>query len=246
MIGIRATQRAAVRAHLGLSEGPLLPRLGEVVRRCAGRVGVGELVPSDDRVLGSRTLAAVSGITIGAIWSGSAGCVIGGIGGVAAARMLEGRTRAAREEQILRALPPVLDRISMCVLSGRSIDAAIATVASGAPGLLAPAFDAYLGALAVGRSRREAYGTLGAFGGSECARLGAALERSDRLGASIADALVAHARDVRARARALAETRVRAAPVKLVFPLVFCFLPAFVVLAVGPVAISALRTLSAL
>jgi tight adherence protein C len=72
------------------------------------------------------------------------------------------------------------------------------------------------------------------------------LRRSDRLGVPLAPALRTFSSEVRARVRAIAEAEIASAPVKLVFPLVFCFLPAFVVLAIGPVAISAIRTLTAL
>ena len=68
--------------------------------------------------------------------------------------------------------------------------------------------------------------------------------RAERFGSSLADTLVAHARELRSRARAAAEAEARTAPVKLIFPLVFCFLPAFVLLTIAPIAISAIRTLS--
>jgi hypothetical protein len=58
-------------------------------------------------------------------------------------------------------------------------------------------------------------------------------------------ALVAQAREMRSRRRIAAEEAARTAPVKMLFPLVVCFLPAFVILTVAPVVLSALRSFKA-
>jgi tight adherence protein C len=75
------------------------------------------------------------------------------------------------------------------------------------------------------------------------ARLARALERSHRLGASVQGSLRALVEDVRALRRARAEERARRAPVKMLFPLVFLILPAFLLLTVGPVLLSTVRSL---
>jgi tight adherence protein C len=73
--------------------------------------------------------------------------------------------------------------------------------------------------------------------------LGTALTRSQRLGASTGPALRLMADDLRASRRAHTEEQARRAPVKMLFPLVFLILPAFLLLTVGPVLLATIRSL---
>jgi len=143
------------------------------------------------------------------------------------------------------ALPLVLDRLSTCVLAGMSVERALRTVAPGTPGILGAAFAEGLRALDVGVARAQVYERIAARADvDELRSVLAALARAERFGTSAADTLVAYADELRARARARAETEARTAPVKMIFPLVLCFLPAFVLLTIAPIALSAVRTLS--
>lgn len=74
-------------------------------------------------------------------------------------------------------------------------------------------------------------------------RLVAALARSNRLGTSIGSTLRTVADDLRADRRARAEEIARRAPVKMLFPLVFLILPAFLLLTVGPVVLATFHSL---
>jgi tight adherence protein C len=75
-------------------------------------------------------------------------------------------------------------------------------------------------------------------------RLVRAVARSHRLGTSLASVLRRMAGDLRAERWAEAELAARQAPVKMLFPLVFLILPAFLLLTVGPVVLSTIRSLS--
>ncbi|MDP8956190.1 MAG: type II secretion system F family protein [Actinomycetota bacterium] len=74
-------------------------------------------------------------------------------------------------------------------------------------------------------------------------RLARALTRAQRLGTSLASVLRTMAGDLRAERRAQAEMAARQAPVKMLFPLVFLILPAFLLLTGGPVVLSTIRSL---
>lgn len=83
----------------------------------------------------------------------------------------------------------------------------------------------------------------GRTGDSSIHRLVRAMGRSQRLGAPLATALHNVAEDIRKERQAGAEERARRAPVKMLFPLVFLILPAFLLLTVGPVLLATIRTL---
>ena len=70
-----------------------------------------------------------------------------------------------------------------------------------------------------------------------------AMTRTESLGAPLAESLRRRADEVREARRAAAAERARKAPVKMLFPLVFMILPAFLLLTVVPVLLSTLRSI---
>jgi tight adherence protein C len=170
---------------------------------------------------------------------------LGALIGWRAALAFHQRSARAGIAGLRRELPFALDRMSTCLLAGMSVERALRLVAPGTPGLLGSAFSDGLAALDVGMTRAQAYRRIADRAGTEeVRRLMSALARAERFGTSLSETLVAYAAELRSHARAGAEAEARTAPVKLIFPLVFCFLPAFVVLTIAPIAISAVRTLS--
>ena len=63
------------------------------------------------------------------------------------------------------------------------------------------------------------------------------LVQTDRFGTSIGQALRSHADTSRTKRRQRAEEAAQKIGVKLVFPLVLCFFPAFFVVVIGPAII---------
>jgi tight adherence protein C len=70
-----------------------------------------------------------------------------------------------------------------------------------------------------------------------------ALTRAHRLGGSVHGSLRTIVAELRNDRRVRAEESARRAPVKMLFPLVFLILPAFLLLTVGPVLLSTVRSL---
>jgi tight adherence protein C len=75
-------------------------------------------------------------------------------------------------------------------------------------------------------------------------RATAILARSERLGSALAEEMSRLAADVREERRSRTAERARAAPVKMLFPLVFLILPAFLLLTVVPVLLSTVRSIA--
>jgi len=70
----------------------------------------------------------------------------------------------------------------------------------------------------------------------------AMLVQTDRFGTSIGQALRTHADVSRDKRRQRAEEKAQKIAVKLVFPLVLCFFPAFYVVVLGPAVIQFVRS----
>ncbi|HYX44403.1 MAG TPA: type II secretion system F family protein, partial [Acidimicrobiales bacterium] len=96
-----------------------------------------------------------------------------------------------------------------------------------------------------GRGRRlaDALDDLPARAGEAVRPLVAALVASERYGAPLVAGLERLADEVRRDRRRRAEEAARKVPVKLLFPLVTCTLPAFGLLTVAPLVASAVRSL---
>lgn len=154
------------------------------------------------------------------------------------------RRRQRRQRlDLLRHLPEVADLLVLAVGAGLTVPLAVAAVARRAPGPLAPALDQVTSEVALGRRLADALDDVPARLGEEVRPLIAALVASDRYGAALLDSLVRLSVELRADRRRRAEEAARRVPVKLLFPLVFCTLPAFALLTVAPLLAGALRSL---
>lgn len=243
------------RATNGSSPSPtrqarILASVGRITRRALhrSRVRVFAAVTSlDDVALGARALIGITGVVLGMRLApeGRAplGVIVGAWASQQVATFLDQRTTGEAERAVTREMPYVLERLATALRTGRALDSAIGLAAPSAVGPLATAMRDAVKVAELGGSRSDVLDRLGQAPGEAVARTVRALRRGDRLGVPIAVTVEALAADLRARARAAAETDARTAPVRMLFPLAFCFLPAFVLLTIAPIAIEALRSL---
>jgi tight adherence protein C len=111
-------------------------------------------------------------------------------------------------------------------------------------GPLAEELDEAITRVDLGRRWRDELGSVAdRLALTELRRAAAVLGRSESLGSSLADEVSRLAADVRESRRARAAERARTAPVKMLFPLVFLVLPAFLLLTVVPVLLSTVRSI---
>jgi tight adherence protein C len=155
--------------------------------------------------------------------------------------------RAATRRLVVRseAAPAVLDLLGAALLAGLNPHKAVLRVAERAPEALHEDLGLAAAVLRLGGTPAAALRAAAERSGlDELRAAAAALEAAERWGAPPAEALAARAEALRTRARLHAEAEAARAAVRLVFPLVLCFLPAFVLLVVVPTVVGALRALT--
>jgi len=166
------------------------------------------------------------------------------LGSNVVARVLAGIVRSRRSrrhrESVLRDLPVAVDLVGVAVGAGCTPWEAVYLAVQFSPVTVAAPLDRALQETAVGGSFDKALANAGTIE-PVLAPLTDVLRTSVRSGAPMAPTLARVAGEVRADIRRRAEARARTVPVRLLFPLVFCALPAFGLLTVAPVVIEGFR-----
>jgi tight adherence protein C len=158
---------------------------------------------------------------------------------IALARRARRRLAAASSE-----MPLFLDLLSVSCSAGVAPQLAVRMSAAPLRGPLAAELDRALEWASLGRRwRDELDAAADRLGLAELRRVVAILGGSETLGYSLADEMSRLAVDARESRRARATERARTAPVKMLFPLVFLILPAFLLLTVVPVLLSTVRSI---
>jgi tight adherence protein C len=136
------------------------------------------------------------------------------------------------------ALPDSLDLMVVCLEAGLGLSATIARVGEERSAMNDPLGDEFTivsRELRDGRSREDALRALGERNGVEdLTALIGLIVQADRLGASMAKTLRAHADVLRTKRRQRAEEAARKLPIKILFPLALFILPSLFVVAIGP------------
>ena len=158
-----------------------------------------------------------------------------------ASRRTEARRMAIRRD----AAPAVLDLLGAALLAGLNPHKAVLRVSERAPEVLRQDLEMAAAVVRLGGTPAAALRAAADRSGlDELRAAAAALEAAERWGAPPAEALAARAEALRSRARLNAEAEAGRAAVRLAFPLVLCFLPAFVLLTVVPTVAGSLRALT--
>ncbi len=135
---------------------------------------------------------------------------------------------------ILNSLPTLLDLLSLLLLSGQNIHAALLKASAACEGPLRYEIDQAFRAMEMGVTRQQALSRLEErIPVVEIRRFVRSIMRAERFGVPLSDVIVSLAAEMRRERRARLEEMAHKAPVKMLFPLVFLILPSFLLLIVG-------------
>lgn len=152
-----------------------------------------------------------------------------------------------RQIQLRNALPDALDMLTVCVEAGLGFDSALSRVALQLDGPMAAECARVLQEMQFGKSRTDALRAMAERTDvAELRTFVSAFVQSAELGISIGNVLREQAKEMRLKRRQWAEERAQKLPVKIIFPLIVCLLPAMFVVVLGPAAINIFHTLGQL
>ena len=200
---------------------------------------------SEREVVASKTLLATTAMLAGSAIVGPvlgvpAGAVAWRVPDLVLARLARGTSAAADRE-----IPVLLDLLAVATSAGLPPQLAFRRAVEAATGPLADELRSVLDASDLGGRWRDELIVVGdRLALPDLQRLLGALARTDSLGSSLAEEIEHLASDVREVRRAAAAQRARTAPVKMLFPLVFLVLPAFLLLTVVPVLLTTVRSIA--
>jgi tight adherence protein C len=206
-----------------------------------------------ERVIAFKVIGAGAGLIGGAIigigvldLSGLPMLVVVALLGIAGFLLpdsMVARRVTDRQKEVLGTLSDTLDLLTISVEAGLSLNAAIAQVVQNVPGVLSSEFARMLQEIQLGVPRSEAFRQLAERTDvDELNSFALAMIQADVFGVSIANVLRTQASQLRIKRRQTAEAKAQQTPVKIVFPLILCILPALFVVIIGPGAIRIMDT----
>ncbi len=203
------------------------------------------------QIIGRKLIYLLVGLCLGFI----AGVVYGGwtwwlilalgVGGFYLPDILLFNQASHRTEEIQLKLPDALDLLYLCVESGLGLQSALSKVAQTQDGPVAAEFGRVLQEMQLGVSRAAAFESMGnRTNQQDLKRFVNAVLQVDKLGIPIANVLREQARDMRTARQARAREQAQKVPVKILAPLMVCFLPGLFIIILGPAVILALDVFS--
>ncbi|GAA1992113.1 type II secretion system F family protein [Terrabacter lapilli] len=194
-----------------------------------------------ERILGAKGAALLLGLVLGAFYgkfqlpNALLYALIGGAALFFLPDLLIKNLAQRRQEQTSKSLADALDMLSVCVEAGQGFDAALLQVARNVDGPISGEFARVLSEIQIGKSRGEAFSAMGdRVTLPEVKNFITALVQADRLGLPIAGVLREQTVNMRLVRRQKAEEKAQKVTIKILFPLMFCILPALFIVIIGP------------
>ncbi|MHB0929014.1 MAG: type II secretion system F family protein [Candidatus Nanopelagicales bacterium] len=155
------------------------------------------------------------------------------------------RQISTRTKKIGWQLPEALDLLQLCVRAGLGFTSGLQEVSRVQRGAVAAEFSRVLQEMQFGLSRIDAFTALGERTKQpDLVRFAHAMVRADQAGITVSDMLAEQARSMRESRHTLAREKAQQVSVKILFPLLVCFLPGVFLIVLGPAVLNAMATFS--
>ncbi len=152
---------------------------------------------------------------------------------------------ANRTKRIGWQLPEALDLLQLCVRAGLGFTSGLQEVARVQRGAVAAEFSRVLQEMQFGLSRIDAFTALAERTKQpDLIRFAHAMVRADQAGITVSDMLQEQARSMRESRQTMAREKAQQVSVKILFPLLLCFLPGVFIIVLGPAVLNAMATFS--
>ena len=147
--------------------------------------------------------------------------------------------RDDRQNRIQADAADIIDQMTICVEAGLGLDAAIARVAATTDGPLTDELRRTMNDIRVGVPRAQALRALADRAQIvEIRQLVTALLQAQKHGVPMAETLRIQSSEMRLKRTQRTEERAAKLTVKMIFPIIFCFLPVFMIIIMAPALIS--------
>jgi tight adherence protein C len=260
----KPTVREVARNELGVQERLLAPML-ERLRGFSARIspaGTGGRIARNldragnpqawtvERVMGAKGLGLIVGALLVLLLMGFdlkalLIALAAGAAGFFLPDLLVYNAGLKRQNEMRKGLADALDMLTVCVEAGQGFDAAILQVARTVTGPIAGEFARVLSEMQIGKSRGEAFSSLGErTTAPELKNFVSTLVQADRLGLPIAGVLREQTKEMRVVRRQRAEEQAQKVTVKILFPLLLCIFPALFIVIIGPGALQIMDAFS--
>ena len=195
-----------------------------------------------------KVLGTFAGLTYGLItqldagWHGVLIIGLATMAGFFLPDVLTYNTGTKRSLELDQTLPDAIDILNLCVESGLTFQASMAQVSTILEGPIADEFARVLRQMQLGQSLIASLQDLGARNNNDdLNRFVSVIIQADKLGIPISAVLHEQAREMRGKRRDRAREQAQKVPVKILMPVMLCFLPGIFIVILGPAVVSIIR-----
>ena len=239
MFDVTVATSRAVRRRLGGIDRSARRDLRGALSTLGWRLSRGAVEPEDEALAGAAALVtAVAAVALGP--TGGLLALLAAVGAVVARRRSRRRQRVLKVD---RHLPEVIDLLGLVVGAGRPTVSALSDIGPRVPEPFRSELLAVVRRTAAGESFVDSVRRLRDSLGPSVSPVVHAVTAAEIDGTPLRPALIRAADEAHRRRRVRAQEAARRVPVLMLFPLVFCVLPAFCLLTVVPLLVGTISDL---